>query len=89
MRVISGYRDVAYNRLIGGARQSQHMEGRAADIVVTGAAPRTVHLAAMALHEGGHRLGGLGIYDGFVHVDVRPGAVARWTGGRTAKTTES
>lgn len=80
--VISGYRDPAYNRAIGGARASQHMQGRAADIVVAGVRPVRVHQVATALHDGGTRVPGLGLYPGFVHVDVREGKVARWTGSR-------
>lgn len=34
--VTSGYRTPDYNKLIGGARKSQHMEGKAADIMVEG-----------------------------------------------------
>ena len=34
MRIISGYRSPKYNTKIGGARKSQHMKAKAADIVV-------------------------------------------------------
>ncbi|WP_243153072.1 D-Ala-D-Ala carboxypeptidase family metallohydrolase [Sporotomaculum syntrophicum] len=37
--ITSAYRCVAHNRAVGGARQSQHLPGNAADITVTGAAP--------------------------------------------------
>ena len=41
--VISGYRTPAHNRRVQGARRSQHVEGRAADIRVRGVAPARVH----------------------------------------------
>lgn len=81
IRVISGYRGPAYNAAIGGAEKSQHMEGRAADIMVEGVAPAAVHDVALRLHQEGRiRLGGLGEYPKFTHMDVRPGPLARWHG---------
>jgi len=87
LRVGSGYRDHEYNAVIGGAKRSQHMEGRAADIVVAGMTAQFVHNTILELFEDGHlpHLGGLGSYPGFTHVDVRPrvaGRLTRWTGSR-------
>lgn len=84
MTVVSGYRSAAYNRAIGGARRSQHVEGRAADLRVSGVTPAKVHAVALELQRQGKiRIGGLGKYPGFVHVDVRPGKrLARWEGSR-------
>ena len=81
-----GYRPRAYDaeRIRRGAKgvssQSQHGEGRAADIRVEGRTPEEVHAAALRLaREGRIQIGGLGIYDTFVHVDIRPGGgLARW-----------
>lgn len=42
VNVNSGYRCRALNRVIGGARASQHQTGRAADIVVSGMSAREV-----------------------------------------------
>ena len=39
IRVISGYRSPKYNRRIGGARKSQHMKAKAADIRISGMTP--------------------------------------------------
>lgn len=36
IKVTSGYRSEKLNKLIGGAKNSQHIEGKAADIQVTG-----------------------------------------------------
>ena len=76
--VVSGYRPLEYNRAIGSEDDSQHVQGRAADVQVEGRTPEEVHEAALRLHrELG--IGGLGIYDDFVHVDVRRGShLVRW-----------
>lgn len=79
-----GYRAPAHNRAVRGARNSQHAYGRAADIVAAKASPKKVHALILQMWNEGAlpELGGLGIYDGFAHVDVRPkarpGALARW-----------
>ena len=65
--VISGYRTPSHNRtLSGAAKNSQHMYGNAADIVIKGVQPREIFNWLKTWHKGG-----LGIYDTFVHVDVR------------------
>ena len=80
-----GYRPKEYDleRIRRGAQgvspDSQHHDGRAADIRVEGATPEEVHAALLALYDVGEiQLGGLGIYDHFVHVDIRGGALHRW-----------
>jgi hypothetical protein len=83
--ILSGYRSPAHNAAVGGAQRSQHMDGRAADITVEGTAPSDVHTALLELFGLGEiEIGGLGIYPGWVHVDVRPrppsGHLARWVG---------
>jgi len=79
--LISGYRSPHTNAMLraaggehtGVASQSQHMLGKATDIMVPGVSLDRLHGAALAL--GG---GGVGYYprDGFVHVDSGP--VRRW-----------
>lgn len=79
--VTSGYRSPAHNAAVGGAARSRHMAGDAADIAVAGVSPRQVHAVAQTLHAAGAiRLGGLGLYSRWVHVDLRPGALVTWTG---------
>ena len=70
----SGYRCPTHNADIGGATNSQHLYGTAADIVVSGVKPSEVYGWLDPWHEGG-----LGSYDTFTHVDVR-GSRARWSG---------
>ena len=70
----SGYRTPAYNRKVGGARYSQHVQGTAADIAVRGASPLLV--GQIAEHYLQSR-GGIGVYQTFTHVDTRTSR-ARW-----------
>ena len=72
--ITSGYRCEAHNRAVGGATDSQHLLGKAADIQVEGMAPDT-----LAAHAEAIGFGGIGIYSNFVHVDTRAGRV-RWRG---------
>lgn len=89
IRILSGYRSPAYNAKIGGAKTSQHMAGRACDIVVPGMHAKDVHAKVLQLYQAGELdIGGLGLYNGFVHVDVRKSErLAQWSGARTAEQT--
>lgn len=78
--VTSGYRSESYNKKVGGARRSQHLYGKAADIVVKGRTPIDVKRAIELLIESGDmQPGGLAAYKTFVHYDIR-GRNARWNG---------
>ena len=82
IRIISGYRPPEYNRRIGGAKRSQHIVAKAADIKVTGMAPAEVHAVVLKLIKTGEmKQGGVGKYSTFVHYDTR-GTAARWSGGK-------
>lgn len=72
--ITSGYRTEAYNTAIGGAKASQHVRGTAADIVITGVSPERVARYSEKLLG---TTGGIGLYSGFTHVDVRDRR-ARW-----------
>ena len=76
--ITSGYRSPQHNKKIGGAKDSQHVKGLAADIKVAGMTPKEVALVIEALIEQGKmKQGGIGIYPSWVHYDVR-GTKARW-----------
>lgn len=70
----SAYRSPSHNRAVGGASNSRHTTGQAADIVVSGVEPEEVaQYAEYILSD----RGGIGLYDTFVHVDVRDNR-SRW-----------
>ena len=84
--VTSGYRCPVHNKRIGGATGSRHSKGDAADIVVTGVAPREVAKYAESIG-----IKGIGLYetsaDGhFTHVDTRD-VKSFWYGQNEAKRT--
>lgn len=78
VNIDSGFRTDSYNKRkdVGGATYSQHLYGTAADIRITGVAPKDVAAYAESLLSG---TGGIGIYSNFVHVDVRRNK-SRWNG---------
>ena len=78
IHINSGYRDPDYNKKIGGAPKSQHMQAKAADIVCKSYTPRKLYnLIEKLIEEGKVKQGGLGVYNSWVHYDVR-GTKARW-----------
>ena len=78
IHINSAYRHKEYNKKIGGEKNSQHLLAKAADITVKSKTPK--QLAALIekmINEGKLKFGGMGIYPGFVHVDIRT-QKARW-----------
>lgn len=86
VHITSGYRTAAYNATLPGAsKNSQHIQGRAADFWVEGVPVTTVADYAEKLLPG---RGGIGRYPkdaahpsrktGWVHIDTRPNK-SRWT----------
>ena len=75
----SGYRCESYNNTIpGSSSRSQHVLGKAADIVVSGMNSTQVFEQLDELqHKGKIHTGGMGLYDTFVHYDIR-GYRKRW-----------
>ena len=84
--VTSGYRCPTHNKRIGGATGSRHSKGDAADIVVSGVAPKEVAKYAESIG-----IKGIGLYetnaDGhFTHIDTRD-VKSFWYGQNEAKRT--
>lgn len=79
----SGYRTTAYNRRVGGATQSQHLQGRAADIACAVAPAKVADLLEQMIASPETLMqipqGGIGRYSTFTHYDIR-GTAARWKG---------
>lgn len=72
IRTLSAYRSPAYNRAIGGARQSQHMRFSAVDFVAQGnSTPLDWAATLRGMRDEGLFLGGIGVYPTFVHIDTR------------------
>ena len=86
--VLSAYRTPDHNRRVGGARNSQHCQGRALDLQL----PRgwTMDRFYRIVREIAGRseslLAGLGRYPAFVHIDIPPlradGRLTAWRGSR-------
>lgn len=81
--ITSGYRTAEHNAKVGGAKSSQHLLGRAADIQVADTSVEDVAAYAESLMPA---WGGVGRYPvktgrakGWVHVDTRANK-SRWTG---------
>ena len=78
IKINSGYRSPSWNAEIGGVNNSQHVKGNAADLVTLNFTPKQLYTIIEELIINGWMLeGGLGLYDTFVHYDIR-GSRARW-----------
>lgn len=79
--LLSVYRSPAYNKAIGGASKSQHVQFSAVDFVVQGSpvGPLQWASALREMRSSGLFKGGIGTYASFVHVDTR-GYNADWAG---------
>lgn len=78
IHVNSGYRTPAYNKRVGGKSASQHLQAKAADITCKSKTPKQLAAVIEKLITAGKlKFGGVGLYPGFVHVDIRAGR-ARW-----------
>ena len=74
VRINSAYRCPTHNKKVGGASGSQHLFGKAADIVIVGM-PISQQRKICEQRFGD---GGIGYAKTYTHVDVR-GQKARWT----------
>lgn len=73
--ISSGFRCFVHNTAIGSNNNSQHPRGKAADIFSHHIPPKELARAAEKIPA--FENGGIGVYDTFIHVDVRDGR-ARW-----------
>ena len=71
--ITSGCRCVRHNEYVGGTHNSQHLFGRAADIIVADTEPDDVADYLENINPNG----GVGRYSTFTHLDSRSGC-ARW-----------
>lgn len=78
IHINSGYRSPAHNASIGGVRNSQHLQGKAADITMKNFTAKDLAVIIERLINTGElKEGGVGLYNGFVHYDIR-GERRRW-----------
>ena len=76
--ITSGYRSKEHNKKIGGALDSFHVRGMAADIQVSGMKPKEVADEIEKLIKEGMMIeGGIGTYNSWIHYDFR-GKRIRW-----------
>lgn len=74
-----GYRHPEFNKKIGGAKNSMHMQAMAMDFHVPGVPAGQVHMVVNGLIRIGAIIdGGLGRYKNFTHYDI--GRSRRWNG---------
>lgn len=74
----SGYRTLAHNKKVGGAKASQHLTASGADINAEGYEPKQLaEVIELLILKGKMKQGGIGVYPNFVHYDIR-GTKARW-----------
>jgi uncharacterized protein YcbK (DUF882 family) len=78
IRITSGFRSREHNKKIGGALNSFHVLGMAADIQVAKMKPEDLAKAIeLLIKDGKIKEGGLGIYRTWIHYDIR-GTKSRW-----------
>lgn len=78
LQATCGYRCKDHNKAVGGVDGSEHTQGKAADVWVRGRTP--VEVKALAEKVPAFHKGGIGLYGGWVHVDIRSNGPARWNG---------
>lgn len=80
LRILSAYRTIAHNAKVGGKPNSLHLKAMAADLSCKSKTPKQLHaIIEKLIAEKKMKQGGLGLYKGFVHYDIR-GRKTRWNG---------
>ena len=78
VKINSAYRCIKHNKSIGGVSNSQHVLGKASDVVINGfKASKKFDSISELINDGDMLQGGLGAYDSFTHYDIRK-TKARW-----------
>ncbi len=78
IHISSGYRSPSHNAAVGGVSDSQHLLGKAADISMKNYTAKNLAVIFERLTNNGNiKQGGVGLYNGFVHYDIR-GTKSRW-----------
>ena len=73
----SAYRTPSWNKKVGGAPQSMHLQAKASDLTTRTKTPKQLKAIILKLvKEGKMQDGGIGLYPSFVHYDIGP--VRRW-----------
>jgi uncharacterized protein YcbK (DUF882 family) len=75
--ITSGCRCPAHNLAVGGHPGSEHQDARAVDFTVDGIMPGEVYQTLLAWYPNQY---GMGLYDGWVHLDTRSNGPSRWDG---------
>lgn len=79
--VLSAYRTPEHNRKIGGAKNSQHLEGRALDLRPPKGISIDQFYKDIKFKVDDFGIRGIGRYQTFVHVDIRPTfKLVSWSG---------
>ena len=71
----SAYRTPEHNKSVGGVDNSQHLKGDAADVSLNNLPYDADSMEGIAEEIG---FNGIGKYNTFIHLDVRPSGQARW-----------
>ena len=75
----NAYRCKSHNADVGGATNSQHLVGKAGDVKSKTIKPKEMaQIVDDLMKNESFKLGGVGIYNTFTHVDIR-GTRARWS----------
>jgi len=81
IRVISAFRTPEWNKKIGGAKNSQHLYGRALDLLPPEGISAEQFYFDIRYFATSFGITGLGRYKTFVHIDTRPSKkLIVWTG---------
>lgn len=84
IQINSGYRSEEHNRLVGGAKTSYHLSGKAIDVSVKDVS--CLKLASYVLTEIPYINGfGIDVYKNYCHLDMREGDKVFWVYGKDGK----